>query len=297
MIKVIPSFHYPKYEPNTVFENEEQLKKELLIVEAIIKNDGQTLRSLRDSLFGNLIADKGKNIGKPIQKGTIKNYLTGFYVLDLFSCNNLFYSDTVPSPKVSISLDSTINAVQGLKDCLIYSSSIVRHENIIRFCGEKSILVKNYNRDLNFLMEKEILSKNAVLSEIREKLIKHCNYDYIPDPAKSETGLGYLNLFYQDKVQIDSYLTLMNFILEKCGDYARQNMGLVPICEVLSQLHQVSDYAEEEIKKFLIRLKITNRIELRMTKTQLAKNLGIDLVNIQGVKYGFLKILDYSLVS
>jgi hypothetical protein len=74
-------------------------------------------------------------------------------------------------------------------------------------------------------------------------------------------------------------------------------MNLVPISYVINRLKEVSDYKDDEIKSFLIKLRITNRIELRMTKSQLAENLGIELIDIKGVKYGFMKILDYTMVG
>lgn len=89
----------------------------------------------------------------------------------------------------------------------------------------------------------------------------------------------------------------MNFIINNYKDYAKKNMGLVPLSYLLKNLKEVSDYRDDEIKSFLIKLRITNRIELRMTKSQLAENLGIELIDIQGIKYGFMKILDYTMVG
>jgi hypothetical protein len=99
---------------------------------------------------------------------------------------------------------------------------------------------------------------------------------------------------FQNICPFDSHLDLMKFIIKDYGEYARQNLGLVPLCYIIKNLSSLPDYNEDKIQKFLIDLRITNRIELRMTKTQLAKNLNLELVNIRGVLYGFLKILDYS---
>ncbi len=99
------------------------------------------------------------------------------------------------------------------------------------------------------------------------------------------------------KLKIANYLALMNFIVNNYQDYAKKNLNLVPISYVLNRLKEVSDYDNDEIKSFLIKLRIINRIELRTTKSQLADNLGIELVDIKGVKYGFMKILDYTIVG
>ncbi|NEQ64881.1 MAG: hypothetical protein F6K21_05140 [Symploca sp. SIO2D2] len=282
MPKVIPKFHLPKEYP-------EDMK---LLAEALINNDGETLKSVVNWLVGKMVSHAGKTLEQPKSKTTIKNYLDGFYVLDLFSSDNLFYSDKPPSEKISLSLKSKIRVKQSLTRCLSSSSVEEFNEKITQLCSEQSLLVKNYNHDRCFLQDKHDLPDTPNPSLLREMLVKHCNYSYVGNP-----GVGYLDIFYQDKIKIDSYLKLMDFIVKRCGDYARQNMGLVPISEILNQLHRVSNYPDEKIKKFLIQLKITNRIELRMTKTKLAKNLGIELVDIQGVQYGFLKIIDYSLVS
>lgn len=100
-----------------------------------------------------------------------------------------------------------------------------------------------------------------------------------------------------DLIKITDYLVLMNFIINNFQDYATKNLDLVPISYVISQLKEVSDYKDDEIKSFLVKLHIIHRIELRVTKSQLAENLGIELIYIKGVKYGFMKILDYTTVG
>lgn len=94
--------------------------------------------------------------------------------------------------------------------------------------------------------------------------------------------------------KIDDYLTLMDFILKNCKEYVKQEVKLVPIGEILKQLDKVSNskYSRKHLEKLLIQLQLTHRIELKTTKKQLAKNLGIELFNIRGVNYGFIKVLD-----
>jgi hypothetical protein len=97
--------------------------------------------------------------------------------------------------------------------------------------------------------------------------------------------------FDRNKISIESYLNLLEFIVENYGEVARKSLGLVPVAEIFDRLKQVSDYTEEDFKKHLIQLRVTRRIELRTTKSQFARNIEIDLVDIRGVKYGFIKIL------
>jgi hypothetical protein len=98
--------------------------------------------------------------------------------------------------------------------------------------------------------------------------------------------------FDRNKISIESYLNLLEFIVENYGEVARKSLGLVPVAEIFDRLKQVSDYTEEDFKKHLIQLRVTRRIELRTTKSQFARNIEIDLVDIRGVKYGFIKILE-----
>jgi hypothetical protein len=245
-----------------------------------------------NSLFGKITSHTGKTKGKSKSKTTIKNYLTGFYVLDLFSSDNLFYSDTAPSEKVSISINSVIEITPTLKDCLHSSSVDSFNEKLTDLCTEKSLLIKKYNSDRNFLKEKHDLPENPTPSLIQQMLVKHCDYSYVGNP-----GVGYLDRFYQDKIQIDSYLKLIGFILRNYGDSTHKHLGLIPIADILDHLKKVSDYTDEEFKKHLIQLQLTRRIELKMTKSQVAKNIGINLIDIRGVKYGFIKILEASKLS
>lgn len=93
------------------------------------------------------------------------------------------------------------------------------------------------------------------------------------------------------KIETDS--ELMVFILKNYSHVAKKRLDLVPLSPILSQLKEFGN-DEEKIKKLLIRLRILNLIELRTTKTIAAINLGIELLDINGVKYGFVKILNYN---
>ncbi|MBE9222601.1 hypothetical protein IQ215_07810 [Cyanobacterium stanieri LEGE 03274] len=281
MSKIIPKFHLPKEYP-------EDMK---LFTESLVHNNGQTLKAVVNSLFGKIMSHTGKTKGKSKSKTTIKNYLTGFYVLDLFSSDNLFYSDTAPSEKVSISINSVISVTPTLKDCLHSSSIDSFNEKFTDLCTEKSLLIRKYNSDRNFLKEKHNLPENPSRSLIQQMLVKHCDYSYVGIP-----GVEYLDRFYQDKIQIDSYLKLMSFILQNYGELAKKRLGLIPIANILDHIKKISNYTDEEFKQHLLQLQLTHRIELRTTKSQLARNMGIDLVNIRGVQYGFMKILEPSIL-
>lgn len=277
MPKIIPKFYLPKEYPEDM----------RLIAEALINQDGKDLKSVVNCLVGKIISHSGKTEGQPKSPTTIKNYLDGFYVLDLFSSDNLFYSDTSPSEKVSLSIKSKIQIKPNLKEYLFASSSIDSfNEKFTQFCADQSLLVRQYNQDITLLKKDYNLPDKPKPSLLQEMLIKHCNYSYVGHP-----GVGYLDIFYQDKIQIDSYLQLMQFIIQNFGEIAKQRLGLIPISMVLGNIHKVPNYTDEEFKQHLIQLQLTHRIELRTTKSQLARNMGIDLVDIRGVKYGFLKIL------
>ena len=105
MSKVIPIFYLPK-------EYEEDMK---LLAEGILANDGLTIKSAVSWLQGKLIAHSGPKAGSPMSATTIKNYLAGFYVLDLFKANNNFYRDLTPGRTVPLSLQSKIEVIQALK--------------------------------------------------------------------------------------------------------------------------------------------------------------------------------------
>jgi hypothetical protein len=282
MSKVIPIFYLPK-------EYEEDMK---LLAEGILANDGLTIKSAVSWLQGKLIAHSGPKAGSPMSATTIKNYLAGFYVLDLFKANNNFYRDLTPGRTVPLSLQSKIEVIQALKWVLEATSF---NEKLTQVCSQYSQIVKTYSSDRQLLKDKYQLGDNPAPALIRQLLIEHCGYSFIGNHKKNP--VGYLELVYSEQIEINNYLQLMNFVISNYQKYAKNNMGLVPVSHVVNRLKEVSDYRDDEIKSFLVRLRITNRIELRMTKSQLAENLGIELIDIQGIKYGFMKILDYTMVG
>ncbi|MGB3188123.1 MAG: hypothetical protein WBB43_01685 [Limnoraphis sp.] len=281
MPKIIPRFYLPKDYPEDM----------RLIAEALIENNGKDVKSVRDWLVGLMISHTGKTMGHPKSKTTIKNYINGFYVLDLFSSDNLFYSDTSPSEKVSLSVKGKVQVKQDIERCLNSSSIEGFNEKLTRLCSEQSLLFINYKNDRNLLKQRHDLPDYPTPSILQKMLVKHCNYNYVGNP-----GVGYLDIFYRDTIQIDSYLKLMSFIVENYGDMARERLGLIPIASIFEHLQSVSDYTDESFKKHLIQLQLTHRIELRTTKSQLAQNMGISLIDIRGVKYGFIKILEPAIV-
>ncbi len=285
MSKIIPRFYLP-------IEYQKEMR---IYAEGLVANDGRNIKAILQWLQGKLISQEGDTAGKPKKERTIKNYLCGFYVLDLFQADNNFYRQLKPKKTVSLSPKAEINIIPEFRLISEIKSDYLFKEKLTQLCFEYSTILKNYDIDRNLLQKNYELGNKLKPDLIRKILLEDYNYSHIGDKYKNP--IGCLEIFYKDKIEITSYLNLMEFIVKNYTNYAKDNMGLVPISEIFNQLHKVSDNADEEIKKFLIKLRITNRIELRMTKTQLAKNLGIELVNIQGVEYGFLKILDYSLLS
>lgn len=282
MSKTIPVFYLPKKYPEDM----------RIIAEGLVANDGQTVKSTVLWLQGKLIAHEGKKAGNPMSDTNIKNYLAGFYVLDLFNVNNSFYRNLTLAKRASVTLQSKIEVIQSLKLVLEATSLESFEEKFTQLCCQYSHIVKIYNSDRQLLKEKYGLPESPSSLLLQQLLTKYCDYSYIGNP-----GIGYLNRFYADKIEIDTYISLFKFIINNYQEYANKNMGLVPISHVLNRLKELSYYRDDEIKNFLVRLRITNRIELRMTKAQLAKNLGIELIDIQGIKYGFIKILDYNMVG
>ena len=282
MSKVIPKFWIPKEYPHDM----------RFLVEGLVEGNNKPLNVTLDWLEGKIVSNKGKSAGNPMDRGTIRNYLGGFYALDLVKVDGALYSQREPAEKASILAKSTVEATKNLHCLLSAASDESFDEQFTQICYQNSKIVQIYNADRKILTEKYELGNKPSPSLLQKLLCEHCNYTFVGHP-----GVGYLDRFYFDKMEIDTYLKLMNFIVENFGEYAKENLGLVPIHEVLKQLNKVSSYAEDEVKKFLVKLRITDRIELRMTKTQLAENLGVELVDIQGIKYGFLKIKDYSLVT
>jgi uncharacterized protein YutD len=283
MSKIIPIFYLPK-------EYEEDMR---ILAEGLVANNGQTLKVALSWLERKLVthkAHKGKPAGTPMSATTIKNYLAGFYVLDLYKADGHIYSDTkTEKTRASISVQSKIQVINPLENfAQNFSSLEAFNENLTQICSQYSQLVKDYSNARFLLYEKHQLSENPEASQLQELLIKHCGYRYVGNP-----GVGYLDLFYRHKIQIDNYLNLLDFILNNYRDIAQKSLGLVPVAQIRDRVvKQVSDYTEEDLKKHLIQLQLTHRIELRTTKSQLARNMGIDLIDIRGVKYGFIKILE-----
>ncbi|MDM9581967.1 hypothetical protein [Nostoc sp. GT001] len=264
-----------------------------ILVKGLVANEGQTLKTALYWLEGKLVThnvNKVKPAGTPMSATTIKNYLAGFYVLDLYKADGHIYSKTnTEKTRPSISVQSTIQIINPLENLAQNSPSLETfNENLTQICSQYSQLVKDYTNARFQLHEKHQLSENPKPALLQKLLIQHCGYSYVGNP-----GVGYLELFYRDKIEIDNYLNLLDFILNNYRDIAQKSLGLVPVAQIRDRVvKQVSDYTEEDLKKHLIQLQLTRRIELRTTKSQLARNMGIDLIDIRGVKYGFIKILE-----
>ncbi|GAA6621960.1 hypothetical protein [Scytonema sp. NUACC26] len=275
--KVIPKFYLPKEHP-------EDMK---LLVEGLVTNNGQPLKSAVSWLQEKLTVHEGRTTGKTMSATTIKNYLAGFYVLDLFKADNILYSESQPLERASVPSKARIEVIGSLKLILNFQSIETFNESLTRICLQYSKIVRDYNSDRRVLQAKFELEDKPKPTKLQYLLIKHCDYSYVGHP-----GVGYLDMFYQDKVQIDNSLKLLQFIAENYRDVAQRNLGLIPLDKIFNHLKEVTDYREEDFKKYLTQLQLTNRIELRTTKSQLAQNMGIDLVDIRGIQYGFVKIVE-----
>ncbi len=277
MSKIIPIFYLPKKYP-------EDMK---LLVEGLVANDGQALKSAVLWLQGKLLAHEGRRIGSPMSDTSIKNYLAGFYVLDLFKANNNLYSEVQPLKRASVPLEARIEVIKPLR--LILKSQPIESftESFTQICLQYSQIIILYNIERRRLQEKHELSAKPKPAKLQHLLQKYCGYTYVGHP-----GVGYLDMFYRDKVRIDNYLNLLEFMVSHYGKIAEKTLGLIPIVNILNHLVGISDYRAEDFKQHLIQLQLTHRIELMTTKSQMAKNMGLELFDIRGVKYGFVKIVE-----
>jgi hypothetical protein len=269
-----------------------------ILTQGLVASNGQTLKAALSWLEGKLVthkAHKGKPAGTPMSATTIKNYLAGFYVLDIYKADGQLYSETKPEKtRASISVQSKIEVIKPLETLAKKSSSVeVFNEKFTQICSQYSQIIKDYTKDRFLLYEKHQLSENPEPSQLEKLLIQHCGYSYVGNP-----GVGYLDLFYRDKIQIENYLNLLEFIVKNYGDLAHKSLGLVPVAQIRDRIMtQGSDYSEEDFNRHLTQLRLTHRVELITTKSQLAQNIGIDLVEISGIRYGFLKVIQPALVS
>lgn len=277
MKKVIPKFYLPKKYPEDM----------QLLTKGLVESNGETLRTVISWLQSRLLSHEGATAGKPMARGTISNYLSGFYTLDLFRVDGNLYSDGEPRERASVNPSSKVEVIEPLKQTLQAKTLDSFNENLTQLCTNHSQVVKQYNSDRLILQEKHGLDRQPKPSRLQELLMKHCGYAYVGQP-----GVGYLDLFYLDKITIDDYLNLLAFIRKNYSETAQRNLGLIPIADILQSLKQVTDYSEDDFKSHLMQLHLTNRLELRTIKSQLANNIGIQLVEIGGTKYGFVKLLE-----
>ena len=83
-------------------------------------------------------------------------------------------------------------------------------------------------------------------------------------------------------------------LLELISDIYMQSegsLGLVSISQILPYIKDMSGYTEKKFKEHLIYLELTHQIKLKTTSSRFALNMGIALIYIQGVSYGYIKIL------
>lgn len=287
MSKIIPVFYLPKEYPEDM----------RILTQGLVANNGQTLKAALTWLEGKLVtnkAHKGKPAGTPMSATTIKNYLAGFYALDLYKADGHIYSETnTEKTRASISVQSKIQVINPLENLAHNSPSIeVFNENLTQICSQYSQLVRDYTNARFKLHETHQLSDNPEPSVIQKLLIQNCGYSYVGNP-----GVGYLDLFYREKIEIDSYMKLLEFIVKNYAGIAQKTLGLVPLSQIFTHLTLVANYTKIDFDTHLNQLRLTHRVELITTKAQLAQNIGIDLVEISGIKYGFVKVIQPALAS
>ena len=279
--KIIPIFYLPK-------ENPEDIQ---LLLKGLTENDGQTLKSVVTWLQGKVIAHSGPRIGQPMKEDTIKRYLYGIYALDLFQADDKFYRDMEPQKRVSVPIKAKIRVDPRITTLITIESTELFKQKFTQICFSVSQLLESYSADRQFIKKKFDSGEKFSIDEMRQLLLKHCGYSYAGS-EKSNKSIGYLEIFYKEKIQIDNYLSVLNFIVKNFSKIANKNLGLVPIADIMQHLKSQTDHDEEILKLYIHQLQLTNQIELRSTKSQLAKNMNIELVDIYGVKYGFVKIPD-----
>lgn len=283
MDKVIPKFYIPKK-----FSNERKI-----IATAIVKSQCEVLGVAIKYLRSNLMVYEGQKITeKPKSKSVIENYLRGFYAVDLMKLDGKLYSEADPHLRltdknlVKISAKAKVEVIKPLES-LVDLDDALFEEKFLQLVAQSSELFKSYVLDISAFSRDEYkkLSKEKQIELLRGR----CNYTEV-----SEEGLRALNIFLEDKTYIDNYLALFNFIKTNYEYTSQDNLGLIPIGLIINDLKSKSNYKEEEFKKFLMQLKYTNRIALKTTKNQLAKSGDLELVDIHGMKYGFVKLLNSS---
>ena len=187
--------------------------------------------------------------------------------------------------KAKIRVDPRISTLITIESTELFK------QKFTQICFSVSQLLEFYSADRQFLKKNFNLGDNFSIDEMRQLLLKHCGYSYAGS-EKANKSIGYLEIFHKEKIQIDNYLSVLNFVVKNFSEIANKNLGLVPIADIMNRLKSQTDHDEETLKLYIHQLQLTNQIELRSTKSQLAKNMNIELVDISGVKYGFVKIPD-----
>lgn len=282
MNKVIPKFWIPNR-----FSDERRI-----ISLAIVENKGRNLKAVYEWLQSKLTVQDGRESqGKPKSERSIEGYLRGFYAVDLFKLDGKVYSEVDYEKKVTksclvrISRNSKVESIDSLEELIEFNENTFK-EKFVQYTAQSSNLLKTYINDVydNFdISEYRKLSKRKQIDFLKDR----CGYTEV-----IQEGLGSLNIFLEDKTNIDSYLSLFEFIQLNYSKLAQENFGLIPIGIVVDDLKRKSNYQEDEFKSFLMQLKYTNRIVLKTTKSQLAKSRDLELMDIHGIRYGFLKLID-----
>jgi hypothetical protein len=107
-------------------------------------------------------------------------------------------------------------------------------------------------------------------------------------------GIG-LQRLYLKMDSPDDLRGLLDFLKSSFQEESKKSLGMIALQEVLKRVKGSGKwpaFTEDDIVDELARLYLLGRIELVTTKSGLARAIGIELVRIRGIHYGFMKIVD-----
>lgn len=176
-----------------------------------------------------------------------------------------------------------------------------RYENLCTPVGETRVFDA-------FINSQDFLGKTATFTQLRQNLSeKEIRYAVAWEMLKAEPEktLRFTKFAWATR-QERTYgsrgpsgcpreLTgMVDFIKESFSDNpGTKEVGLIPLAEALRRVRlsrKWDAYTEADFKQELVRNRFLHRVELVPTKSGTAENLEIELVEINGIKYGFIKI-------
>lgn len=176
-----------------------------------------------------------------------------------------------------------------------------RYENLCTPVGESKVFKAFINsqefsgKTVTFTQLRQNLSEKEICYAVAWEILK-------TEPEKTLRFTKFIWVTRQERTYgsrgpsgYPSELTgMVDFIKESFSDnLATKEVGLIPLSEALRRVRlsrKWDAYTEEDFKQELVRNRFLHRVELRLTTSGTAKSLGIQLVEIKGLKYGFIKI-------